>query len=260
MRLVSWNINSLRLRLPLLAQVVTYYQPDIICLQETKARESDVPWGEVAALGYPFYHYRGEKGYNGVAILSRLPLTAKGTEDWAGQQDARHIYASGAGLVVHNFYVPAGGYEADVRVNPKFQHKLDFLRAMTAYLSPLATQPLLLVGDLNVAPLPTDVWSHEKMQRVVSHTAEEITPLQAARLAGNLVDVGREFIATDQQHFTWWSYRDPQWQVNNRGRRLDHIWLNDKLRPALRDYQTLPAARRWSQPSDHIPLMVELAI
>ena len=135
MKITSWNINSVRLRIGLLEDVMKNVQPDVICLQETKAQDIHFPEEAIADLGYPYQAYRGEKSYNGVAILSRVPLEDISYRQWAGKEDCRHISALANGVRIHNFYIPAGGDIADRDENPKFGHKLDFVDELTAYFT-----------------------------------------------------------------------------------------------------------------------------
>lgn len=159
MRLATWNINSVRLRVPLLQQMVAEFAPDVICLQETKTADEFFPHDDMAAMGYDHRVIWGQKSYNGVAILSRLPLTDFQKYDRCGKADCRHISVRlPDGTVLHNLYIPAGGYEADVKINPKFQHKLDFVDEMTAWWPLQPKGKKILVGDLNIAPLEHDVW------------------------------------------------------------------------------------------------------
>jgi exodeoxyribonuclease III len=129
--IATWNINSVRLRADLVARFLREEAPDILCLQECKSPVEKIPLQGFAALGYGHAVARGQKGYNGVAILSRLPLQDGGHIDWCGRGDARHVAARlENGVTIHNFYVPAGGDVPDREANEKFGHKLDFLTEM----------------------------------------------------------------------------------------------------------------------------------
>ena len=262
MRIATWNINSLRLRLGLLAHLCHALDPDVICLQETKVPDALFPDDGPGALGYPHVARRGMKGYNGVAILSRHPLRVDDTApDWCGRGDCRHLHAvvdaPGGPVSLHDFYVPAGGDVPDPAINAKFAHKLAFLDEAIAHFgaAPLAPRTVL-VGDLNIAPLPNDVWSHRQLLDVVSHTPPETARLEAW-LATGFVDAVRHFVPSDEKLFTWWSYRNRDWRASNRGRRLDHVWVSADLRPTLRRHAVLTDARDWARTSDHVPVMVE---
>ena len=260
MRLMTWNINSLRLRMPLLAQIVQTLHPDVVCLQETKVPDDLFPLADVQALGFPHVAFKGMKGYNGVAILSRLPLTGIASPSRVGRDDCRHLMATVAGLELHNLYIPAGGDIPDPDKNDKFAHKLDFVRDLTQWFTTERQpgQPMVLVGDLNIAPLPTDVWSHKQLLSVVSHTPAEVELLNGLQDSVSWVDALRHFIPPEEKLFTWWSYRSPDWQRNDRGRRLDHIWVTPALQSTLRSTLVARECRSWTQPSDHVPVIVDL--
>ena len=260
MRLLTWNINSLRLRLPLLAQIVETLRPDVVCLQETKVPDDAFPLEAVQALGFDHVAFKGMKSYNGVAILSRLPLTDIQTHPRVGRDDCRHLSAHVAGFELHNLYIPAGGDVPDAEVNDKFAHKLAFLDELTHWFaaSRTANTPMVLVGDLNIAPLPNDVWSHKQLLSVVSHTPIEVEKLAMLQESVQWVDAVRHFIPPEDKVFTWWSYRSPDWSVNDRGRRLDHIWLTSPVQPRLRSTLIARECRSWTQPSDHVPVMVDI--
>jgi len=265
LRLVTWNINSVRLRLPLLAKLKAALDPDIVCLQETKCEDRDFPHDGIAALGFAHRQICGNKGYNGVAVLSRLPLSPVERRAWCARIDGRHMAVNvdwGARpLTIHNFYVPAGGDIPDPKANKKFAHKLSFLREMAAW-SKAGTERgerSVLVGDLNVAPLPSDVWSHKALLKVVSHTPVEVEKLKRIAEARPWVDAVRHFVPESERLYSWWSYRARDWAASDRGRRLDHIWVTPELVPQLRETRVLREARDWPQPSDHVPVMVTIA-
>lgn len=263
LRIATWNINSLRLRLPRLADLIAALAPDVICLQETKVPDDLFPAAEIAVLGFPHIAHRGMKGYNGVAILARRPIAALGGfPDWCGKGDCRHLAvrleAPGGPLDLHNFYVPAGGDIPDRDANPKFAHKLDFIaEARDFFARAPARHRTVLVGDLNIAPLENDVWSHRQLLGVVSHTPPETAGLNAWAATG-FIDAVRHFVPAEEKHFTWWSYRNRDWRASDRGRRLDHIWVTPDLVPALRAETTLKDARDWPLASDHVPVAVTL--
>jgi exodeoxyribonuclease III len=264
LRIATWNINSLRLRVGLLDHLVEALLPDVICLQETKVPDPLFPAEALLPLGYPHTVFRGMKGYNGVAILSRVPLTLLETApDWCEKGDCRHVAAAletpGGPIELHNFYVPAGGDVADRTVNPKYGHKLDFIAEARMWFSARTLTRSVLVGDLNIAPLEHDVWSHKQLLGVVSHTPPEVEGLNAWMNAG-FVDAVRHFVPADQKLYSWWSYRNQDWRASDRGRRLDHIWVTPDLQPALRSQTILRDARDWPRGSDHVPVCVELEV
>ena len=265
MRIVTWNINSLRLRLPLLERLVQALDPDVICLQETKVPDPLFPDAAPGALGFPHVARRGMKGYNGVAVMSRIPLTQRtDSPDWCERGDCRHLHvtlhAESGPVELHDFYVPAGGDVADRALNAKFAHKLDFVAEATRWF---AGRPgfarTVLVGDLNIAPLEHDVWSHRALRGVVSHTPVEVEALLAWQATG-FADALRHFVPSDEKLYTWWSYRNLDWRASNRGRRLDHVWVSRDLAPALEAMTVLAEARDWPRTSDHVPVAVSLAL
>ncbi|HEY0419560.1 MAG TPA: exodeoxyribonuclease III [Acetobacteraceae bacterium] len=265
LRIATWNINSLRLRLPLLHHLSADLGPDVICLQETKVPDDLFPQGGPAELGYPHFAFRGMKGYNGVAVLSRIPLQLQETApDWCNKGDCRHLAVQldlpSGPIELHDFYVPAGGDIPDRDANTKFAHKLDFVAEATDWFTHHHPKTrTILVGDLNIAPLEHDVWSHRQMLDVVSHTPVEVEALNTWRETG-FVDAIRHFVPEDQKLYTWWSYRNRDWRASDRGRRLDHIWTTPDLKDALRQHTILKHARDWPQTSDHVPVCVELEV
>ncbi len=256
----TWNINSVRLRLGLVRQFLERAAPDVLCLQETKCPNDSFPVGAFEGLGYSHIEVHGQKGYHGVAMISRHPLTDVGRRQFCGRDDTRHIAATvrfGRRPVrVHNFYVPAGGDEPDPEKNWKFAHKLDFLNEMKAWMREAAAASTLLVGDLNIAPLETDVWSHRQLLKVVSHTPVETALIEDVRAAGGWTDVMRAIVPPEDKLFTWWSYRSPNWEVSDRGRRLDHVWASPDLAGKAKCMEVLKEARGWEKPSDHVPVTV----
>jgi exodeoxyribonuclease III len=265
----TWNINSVRLRFPIVKDLLEQVRPDILCLQETKTPDDKFPAADFKALGYLHQAFIGNKGYNGVAILSRLPFSERHVMPMCGRSDARHISVTlapearkAAGITIHNFYVPAGGDEPDPEINDKFAHKLAFLADMERWAS--ATKPtagrVVLVGDLNIAPYETDVWSHRQLLDVVSHTPIETSALEALRRNHGWVDAVRTLKPEPEKVYTWWSYRAQDWEAADKGRRLDHIWLSPDLSTVLASAEIHKAVRGWARPSDHAPVTVKLAL
>ncbi|QCE35703.1 exodeoxyribonuclease III [Acetobacteraceae bacterium] len=262
MRILTWNINSLRLRLPLLEEIVKKANPDIVSLQETKVTDSLFPLEAVQKLGFPHCLFKGMKSYNGVAILSKHPLTLlENFPEWQGQQDCRHLAASlktrtGA-IHLHNFYIPAGGDIPNPEENPKFAHKLGFLDEVTDWFSKNKPKKSVLMGDLNVAPLPDDVWSHKQLLKIVSHTPIETEKCLAWQKEG-FMDAMRLHTPEPEKLYTWWSYRNKDWKKSNRGRRLDHLWITPDLQDNLKNMTIMREARDFERPSDHVPVFIDL--
>ncbi len=252
--IATWNINSVRLREGIVARLMTDEAPDVICLQECKSPVEKIPVETFKSLGYAHMVARGQKGYNGVAILSKLPMDDAGDRDWAGLGHARHVAGRLAnGVTIHNFYVPAGGDVPDRDVNEKFGQKLDFLAEMRDAYHAERPSKSILVGDLNIAPREDDVWDHKKLLRIVSHTPIEVEHLGAVQDAGDWVDVTRKDIP-EGLLYSWWSYRARDWDAADKGRRLDHIWATPDIASASHSSRVLRDARGWEQPSDHAPV------
>jgi exodeoxyribonuclease-3 len=265
LRIATWNINSLRLRFGLLNELVSALDPDVICLQETKVPDELFPGDGPATLGFKNVVYRGMKGYNGVAILSRIPFKHIDiAPDWCGKGDCRHISVeldlTSGPIELHDFYVPAGGDVPDRAANPKYGHKLDFIAEAHAWFAARTNlKRAVIVGDLNIAPMEHDVWSHKQLLDVVSHTPPETEGLNRWMNAG-FIDAVRHFVPEDEKLYTWWSYRNRDWRASNRGRRLDHIWVTPDLKSALRKHTILTDARDWAKGSDHVPVCLELRV
>lgn len=263
MRIISWNINSVRLRLGLVERLIAETEPDLLCLQEIKVEDAQFPLELFLKHGYQHHLVHGMKAYNGVAIFSRLPLKGAGTRSWCARTDCRHAFTRlPGGIELHNFYVPAGGDIPDPESNPKFAHKLQFLAEMTAWWQARhdRRRKAILLGDLNIAPLETDVWSHKQLLDVVSHTPIEVEWLGRIQAAHAFVDAVRHFIPPAEKLYSWWSYRARDWAASDRGRRLDHIWVTPTLEDKLAGAAILKKARGWEVPSDHVPVMVDLAL
>ena len=259
----SWNINSVRLRMPIVERFLKQEAPDILCLQEIKCQEHLFPYKAFADLGYEHVCLTGQKGYHGVATVSRIPIRDFSRHDWQDNGEARHVgvevLGEGQGMIVENVYVPAGGDIPDREQNVKFGQKLDFLERMTSWADAV-DRPTLIVGDFNIAPLECDVWSHKQLLKVVSHTPVEVDALQRFMDAHGWADIGREHIAAPERYFSWWSYRSKDWRTNDRGRRLDHMWASPELAQQATGHRVVEDARSWEKPSDHVPLITEFTL
>jgi exodeoxyribonuclease-3 len=260
MKLATWNVNSLAVRLPQVLDWLSTHQPDALCLQETKLTDDKFPHAEFVAAGYAAQWF-GQKTYNGVALLTRLPATdvVKNIPGHADEQ-ARVITATVGGIRVIGAYVPNGqAVDSD-----KYRYKLDWCAAATEFLrDELARHPALaVVGDFNIAPSEFDVWNHRYMSKIVSHTPVEVETLNRLQAAGAFTDVVREAFPEPQKLASWWSYRAQDFRKSARGLRLDHIWTSPGLTPAVVPGSATihEPVRAWEQPSDHCPITVDLDV
>jgi exodeoxyribonuclease-3 len=260
LKIATWNINSVRHREAAVLRFLREERPDILCLQETKAPADKFPLEGFRALGYGHVVGRGQKAYNGVAILARVPIEDAGQRDFCTRGDARHVAARlPSGVLLHNLYIPAGGDVPDRALNPKFAHKLDFLDELRGWFAETPPQGAILVGDLNIAPREDDVWSHRQLLRIVSHTPVEVEALAAVQGAGGWVDVTRAH-APEGRLYSWWSYRARDWQAADKGRRLDHIWATPDLAERSGGSRIARHVRGWETPSDHVPVLAEIEV
>ena len=259
MKIVSWNINSVRFRIGIVEQFLRENEPDVLCLQETKVIDADFPVAAFHGLGYRHHVLHGQRMHHGVAILSRVPIASDDLFDWQANREARHVGVRlPNGVRLENVYVPAGGDVPDREVNAKFGQKLDFVERMTRWSETLDC-PTLLVGDFNIAPLPEDVWSHRQLLGVVSHTPIEVDALDRLRRSNSWVDLGRHFHPAPARLHTWWSYRAKYWALSDRGRRLDHMWATADVATQATRHHVFEACRSWLTPSDHVPIMTEFS-
>lgn len=266
MRIATYNINGIRARFETVTGWLEEKRPDVALLQEIKIVDEAFPREEIERLGYGVETH-GQKGFNGVAILSRLPLVTREVMSFCERQDARHISAVlgpeaglAAGIAIHDFYVPAGGDVPDPKLNDKFAHKLSFMDELRAWGGRRPSGPAILVGDLNVAPLEHDVWSHKQLLDVVSHTPIETGRLESLRGEAGWVDTMRHLRPPPEKIYTWWSYRSPDWAAADKGRRLDHIWVTPDLAGTVKSVTVARHTRAWEKPSDHVPVTVELEL
>jgi len=265
LRIATWNINSVRLRIDQVRRFLRDAEPDILCLQEIKCRNDTFPEKAFRSMGYSHIAVNGQAGYHGVATVSRRPFAQTMSQDFCGKGDARHIAVrldnGPEHLLIHNFYVPAGGDVPDPQSNEKFAHKLQFLNEMADWFETPgggAKAPCIMVGDINIAPLENDVWSHRQLIRIVSHTPVEVDHLSRVQRSRDWVDVMRAHIPADQKLYTWWSYRARDWRAANKGRRLDHIWATPDLSGRFSALEVIEKARGWTRPSDHCPVIATL--
>lgn len=262
LRIATWNINSVRLRIDAVCRFLAEAKPDVLCLQEIKCRNGEFPEKAFKAAGYKHQHVVGQKGWHGVAIVSRLKFEPIEAPPICPHKEARIAAARIDGVEIHNLYVPAGADVPDPVGNPKFKHKLNVLDRMKRLYKKRRGPSTILVGDLNVAPGEFDVWSHKQLLDVVSHTPMETDRLNAIRDEGGFVDLARLHRPDPEKLYTWWSYRSPDWTKNNRGRRLDHIRASADLAPHSQadSFQIHVPCRSWERPSDHVPIVAGLRL
>ena len=259
LNLATWNINSVRLRVDLVCNLLKNEKIDLLCLQECKAPVEKIPLDVFANIGFPHMVARGQKGYNGVAIISRFPIKETSAIDFAGLGHARHIAAElENGIIVHNFYVPAGGDEPDRIKNEKFDQKLKYLSEMKDFFHKNSPKKSILVGDLNIAPLASDVWSSKQLLKIVSHTPVETDGLKRLIADGGWHDAVRAYFGDEQKLYSWWSYRARDWAASDRGRRLDHVWVSHDLADKILAVEIHREMRGVNKPSDHVPISVVL--
>jgi exodeoxyribonuclease-3 len=267
----TWNINSIRLRIRNVARFLKKEKPDVLCLQETKCPDDQFPHAAFERLGYTHRLVHGMKGYNGVAVVSRVPFAGTAIHHRCGKEDCRHVRVwldTGRDpVVLDNLYIPSGGDVPDPGQNQKFAHKLEFYREMTQWFADVAPpagtrngRRGIAVGDLNVAPLEHDVWSHRQLLDVVSHTPIEVDLFGRMVKSRDRIDVPRRFVPHDEKLYSWWSYRNQDWRKSDRGRRLDHILATPALGDAITGYRIVKDARDWDKASDHVPVLASFAV
>jgi exodeoxyribonuclease-3 len=264
LRIATWNVNSVRLRAPQVARFVAEQAPDVLCLQEIKCREAEFPFAELAEVGLRHVLISGQKGWHGVAIASRLPLEPGPKIEACRRGEAREVSAIVRGVEIQNYYIPAGGDVPDRTVNDKFDHKLDFYERLAVEMARRdPARPLVVAGDLNVAPGEFDVWSHRQMSKIVSHTPIEIEAMGRLKASLGFTDLVREAVPEPEKLFSWWSYRAADFRKSNRGLRLDHLWVSPGLKAASVVDGKVSArvhddVREWERPSDHAPVSADL--
>jgi exodeoxyribonuclease-3 len=252
MKIATWNVNSLKVRLPQVLDWLAVHQPDVLCLQETKLVDVNFPAAEISAVGYQTV-FIGQKTYNGVAILSKTPASdALVAIPLFVDEQKRVLAATIAGVRVINLYIP-NGQSVD---SDKYQYKLDWLKALTVWLADeLAHHPRLVVlGDFNIAPDERDVYDPNAWEGQVLFSLPEREAFQ------RLVDLGLadsfRLFEQPEKSYSWWDYRMNAFR-RNMGLRIDHILLSPALTETCKSCMIDKEARRAERPSDHAPVMVE---
>jgi exodeoxyribonuclease III len=252
MKIASWNVNSLNVRLPQVLAWLAAEQPDVLALQETKLVDEKFPHAEFAAAGYHAV-YAGQKTYNGVALLSRraaqdLITDIPGLDDHQRRVLAATVYDTR----VINLYVPNGeSVESD-----KYRYKLDWLEKLSAWLTHelAATPRLVVLGDFNIAPEPRDVHDPKQWEGRVLFSEPERAAFQRL-LAAGLCDTFRLFEQPDKS-FSWWDYRMQGFRRNH-GLRIDHILASPALCELCSACRIDKGPRAQERPSDHAPIVAE---
>lgn len=253
MKFATWNVNSLKVRLPHLLDWLAANPIDVVCLQETKTEDKNFPQAEIEAAGYQVA-FSGQKTYNGVAIVSRIAFSdvQVGIPNFEDEQK-RVIAATINGVRVVCVYIPNGqSLDSD-----KYQYKLNWLNALHGWLQTelLRYPKLLLLGDYNIAPEDRDVHDPKAWQGNVLVSEPERAQFRRL-LALGLHDSFRLFEQADKA-FSWWDYRMMAFR-RNMGVRIDHILISDALRPDCKSCVIDKAPRKLERPSDHTPVVVEL--
>ena len=257
MKVATFNVNSIRRRLSVVTRWLKKHHPDVLCLQETKVQDREFPLDVLSKTGYHIT-FRGMKGYNGVAVLSRTtPQSVSfGLGKGADADEPRFIHAVIQGVTIINTYVPQG-FRID---SPKYQYKLKWFerlrRYLTQHLKP--DQSIIWCGDMNVAPGWIDVHSPEKhLTHVCFH--EAVKKAYAKTVKWGFEDVFRR-LYPDRQQFTFWDYRQPSALKDNRGWRIDHILATKTLARRCTAVDVDLDPRRGTSPSDHTVLWADFSL
>jgi exodeoxyribonuclease-3 len=254
MRIASWNVNSLKVRLPHVEQWCREAQPDVLALQETKTEDDKFPREAIEALGYHVV-FSGQKTYNGVAILSRQPPedVVAGVPGFDDPQK-RVLAATVGGVRIVDLYVVNGQSVG----SEKYEWKLKWLAAVTEYLRGELRRhgKVVVLGDFNIAPDDRDVHDPEAWRGQILCSEPERAALRGILELG-FADSFRAFVE-DAGHFSWWDYRQAAFR-RNLGLRIDLVLASDALRDRLASASIDRTPRTWERPSDHTPVILELA-
>jgi exodeoxyribonuclease-3 len=257
MKIATWNINSITSRLDQLTQWCENNQPDVLCLQETKCIDAKFPYKPLNDIGYDHIETFGEKTYNGVAILSKYPIddVKKNLPDDKAVAAKRLISATINGLQIVNVYAPHGtGIGTE-----KYALKLKWFKRLRKHFDVNydTGQNVLLCGDLNIAPHPSDVWNVNHWKDRLHFTKPERDAIQHLKKWG-FVDAFRQ-MNEEPGEFSWWDYSS--WAFRkNMGLRIDHIWTSEPLAGLCTDSWIDRVPRAWEHPSDHAPVLAEFMV
>lgn len=263
LKICSWNINSVRLRAQTVADFLEKNTPDLLALQEIKCQTHEFPKHVFSEIGYDYSYISGQKSWHGVALIAKRPMDILATPDFCRRGEARVQAIKLDGITLWNLYIPAGGDIADREESEKFDHKLTFYeRLILALKAWPESEPLILLGDFNIAPGENDVWNHKYMLKFVSHTPIELLIFDEMIKTCGLIDPFRISFPEPQKIFSWWSYRAKDYQASNRGLRLDHILLNPAAAKRFAHHTPIihEQERAKPLPSDHVPISLELKL
>ncbi|MEO8573599.1 MAG: exodeoxyribonuclease III [Pyrinomonadaceae bacterium] len=254
MKIATWNINSIKSRIDHVLKWCEINQPDVLCLQETKSVDEKFPYVKFRSVGYPHIEHLGERAYNGVAMISKLPLTnvQKNLPDDKKSAQSRLVAATIGGFHVVNIYGPHG----TSRATEKYDLKLKWLERLRKYLDKSFSRDddVILSGDFNVAPHELDVWSVPAWRNKLHFTKPERDAIQDLKKWG-FVDLFRQ-VNGDEKEFSWWSNFRHDFE-KDRGLRIDHIWGSPSLAERCTDCWIDKDPRGWGHPSDHAPVVAE---
>jgi exodeoxyribonuclease-3 len=256
MKIATWNVNSINVRMPQLLGWLDRVEPDVVCLQETKCVDENFPLDDITNAGYEAA-FMGQKSYNGVAIISKHPITdvQKNFPDDDDESPKRLIAATVNGIRIVNTYIPNG----TELWTDKFTFKLDWLQRLRRYFDDACetNSDVLLCGDFNVAMEDLDVWSVEHWAGKLHFSKPERAAMYNVKQWG-FVDLFRK-INGDAQEFSWWNYREGAWQ-RNRGLRIDYVWTSPALAEKCTGCVIDRSTRDLERPSDHAPVVAEFQI
>lgn len=257
MKVATWNVNSIKSRLEHVISWCKDTQPEVLCLQETKVVDKDFPFAQLASIGYEHTVAAGERAYNGVAIVSKMPLEDIETELPGKKNDTqkRFVAATVNGVRIVNVYIPHGTKFG----SEKFDYKLDWIKRLRKFFDERFNEDdsVLLCGDLNVAPHELDVWNPNRWKDKLHFTKPERDAIQDLKRWG-FVDLFRH-INEDEREYSWWNHME--WSFRkDQGLRIDHLWASRSLAELCSDCWIDREPRGWEHPSDHAPVIAEFLI
>jgi len=253
MKIATWNVNSINVRMPQLAAWLKSADPDVVCLQETKCVDESFPYQELHDLGY-YSAFYGQRSYNGVAIISKHEPkdVVKGLPNDDEESQKRLIAATINGVRIVDVYIPNGqSLDSD-----KFQFKLDWVQRLRAFFDEnySTSEKVLLCGDFNVAHKPEDVWNPGAWEGSIHFSMPERAAIEYVRQWG-FGDAFRKMNG-DVKEYSWWDYRAGAWQKNH-GLRIDHIWVSPRMADDCEKCWIDKSPRTLEKPSDHTPVIAE---